>query len=159
MNAPVPQVRMDKSSDYTTVHGERMVGDPHHSVHYFQDRLPYDARGFLIPDHPDILGDENLKKRAEKLLKAASKQKRAAPGDAAVAGEEAEGDGDDKPVNLEVWARGEDDWPWQQVTNAIARKFARRVSNKRDALELLVTEKVIAPGDLSVANKKLLDAD
>ena len=161
MQTTAPQVRMDRSREYSTVHGERPTGDRHANVHYYQDKLPFDSRGVLLPDHPDVQEDEALKKRADKLVKAAAKAKSKAPGDSADADEQkVDGEVEEgSPVNLEVWARGEGDWPWLEVTQAIARRYSRRVSNKRDALELLVSENVIAPPDLSAAHKKLLDAD
>ena len=153
-----PYVRMDRSRDYSTVHGERLAGDRHADVHFFQEGLPFDSRGHLIADHPDVLGDETLKKKAEKLLKNAAKAKSKAPGDA-----DADDNGGDRdeavPVNLETWARGEVEWPWLEISQAIAKRFSKRISNKRDALELLIAEHVVSPSDLSAQNKKLLDAD
>jgi hypothetical protein len=150
-------VRMDRSRDYSTIHGERPAGDRYANVHFFQDKMPFDSRGVLLPDHPDVLENEELKKKVERLLKNAAKAKIAAPGDADADsnGEE----GEKIPVNLEAWARGESDWPWLEVTQAIARRYSRRVMNRRDALELLVSEKAVAAADLSPANKKLLEAD
>ena len=155
---PAVSVRMDRSRDYSTVHGERLPGDRHAMVHFYQDGLPFDSRGYLLPEHPDVTENDGLKKKAEKLLKNAAKVKAKAPGDDS-ADDNGAGDGEPIPVNLETWARGEGEWPWLEITQAIARRFSRRVSNKRDALELLIAEHVIAPADLSPGLKKLLDAD
>lgn len=147
-------VRMDRSRDFSTVHGERLPGDRHAKVFFYQDRLPFDAAGVLIHDHPDVLEDETLKERVALMQKRAAKRAKDAPGD-----EDADNNGEDgEPVtvNLVSWARGEEKFPWQDLSNAIARRFSKRVSNKRDALELLVEEHVVSVGQLAEPFKKLL---
>lgn len=158
------EVRMDKSRDYATVHGERTAGDPHATVHFTQNGLPFNAQGVLIPDHPDFEPESpkpsaraiKLREQAEKLMARAIKSARPkVEGDA----DEVDNDGDgadDGPANLETWAKGLTRVPWNEVTQAIANRFSKRVSNKRDAIDLLVQERVVARGDLSDEHRKLI---
>lgn len=159
------QVRMDKSRDHATVHGERIPGDPHAAVHFTQNGLPFDAQGILIIDHPVFEPDSEkpskhaiqLRERADKLMtKAIKSAKPKVEGEAADVDND-DGGTDDGPANLETWARGEAKVPWNEVTQAIAKRFSRRVSNKHDAIELLVEERVVSRGDLSDEHRKLLD--
>jgi hypothetical protein len=154
-----PVIRMDRSRAHGTVHGERVAGDPHAGVHFYQDGLPFNAQGELVADHPDITGDpakqmkvERLQAKALKLL--AKLKERASDED-----EEDDEDDEDKdqaPINLEAWARGEQELEWQMVTNAIAQRFGVRVKDKRGAVERLIEERVVAPADLSPKHRKLI---
>lgn len=161
----VPAVRMDKSRDFATVHGERVPGSPHANVHFYQNGLPFDSQGILIHDHDDFeLGKDKpsahalmIRARAENLIQKAAKRVKPAGESGVAAEDEIEEDGDKGPANLEQWARGEVRVPWPEVTQAIARRFSKRVSNKRDAIELLVVERVVAKGELSDEHRKLID--
>lgn len=147
-----PKVRMDRSRDYSTIHGERPAGDRHAAVHFYQDRLPFDSQGFLIVEHPDILDDPKLVDLVDRKLKKAAKAKIEAPGD------DPDASSDDSPtdVNLEAWARGEQQVTWQEVSNAIGKRFTRRVQSKAAAIEFLVTEKVVSYDNLSPEHQKLV---
>lgn len=152
------KVRMDRSRDYATVHGERAQGDLHAMVQFVQDGLPFDAQGFLIADHPDVTGNPKLSELAERKLKKAIKQAASAPGDDPSAPSiDPEGNDEDAgPLNLEAWARGEKKYPWQEISNAIAQRFTRRVQNKQAAIVFLVEEKVVEVGNLSDEHRKLV---
>jgi hypothetical protein len=166
-------VRMDRSRDHATVHGDRLPADVHVNVHFYQNGLPFNAAGILIADHPDIEADPKLQARVARLLEKAAKARAAAPGNDAddpddedrdeddrLDGDEGEGtDNDPEPVNLEAWARGEQEVPWQQVSDAIARRFSRRITGKRDALELLIENHVLSIGAVSKKHRKLLESD
>lgn len=150
-------VRLDKSRDHATVHGERSPGDPHHAVHFYQYGLPFNAHGILIDDHPEIEADPRKKAAMEKLMKKAAKVKQEAPGDDALDLLDGDEDSDDKPeLNLEMWARGEQKWRWQEVSDAIAARFSKRVSDKKGAIEVLLEERIIPIGALSAEHKKLV---
>ena len=160
-----PQVRvLDRSRSYSTVHGERPPGDPHAGVHFYQDGLPIDAQGFLVANHPDLQGDgkqaTKLREIAERKLRKGIKQAKrdeVSETDAPVEVDEDDGEiDDDQPVNLEAWARGEQRVVWGEVTQAIARRFSRRVASKKDAIEFLVAEHVVAADQLSAEHQKLL---
>lgn len=164
----VPAVRMDKSRDFATVHGERIPGSVHAAVHFYQNNLPFDSQGMLIHDHADFeLGALKpsahalmIRARAEKLMqKAAKRAKPAGEGGEVAPDGDGEEEGDKPPANLGQWARGEARVPWPEVTQAIARRFFKRVSNKRDAIELLVVERVVAKGELSDEHRKLIEAE
>lgn len=172
-----PQVRMDKSRDYATTHGERLPGDRDVDVHFTQDGLPFNAAGILLSEHPMMTAEtpagaklrRKVERRLEKLAKAkpiARASDTGAPADDdededrdddAVHDEEDEDDDGPPPVNLEAWAKGEEEVQWNEVTQAIARRYAKRVANKRDALELLIEERVVAVGALSVKHRKALE--
>lgn len=160
-----PTVRMDRSRDFATCHGERTPDSVHATLHFIQNGLPFDSEGILITDHAffEPMKDKPsknallLRERADKLVEKALKS--AQP---RVEGEPAtEGDADDGksdgPANLEAWARGEARVPWQEVSQAIARRFGRRVANKRDAIDLLLEERVVAKAHLSEEHRKLVD--
>lgn len=150
-----PTLRLDRSRDFSTVHGERMVGDSHVRVFFYQDGLPFDAGGSLVLD---IIEDAGLRAKAERKLKEAAKVSATAEAESvdAVVGKE-DGTADKGDVNLESWARGEVKYQWYLVSEAIVRRFARRVTNTADAINLLVEEGVIQPDALSPANRKHLD--
>ena len=111
----------------------------------------------MMPDHPDVTEHPELVKLAEQKLKKAAKAKAEAPGKESDAPSD-NGDGADDagPVNLTAWARGEGEWPWQEVSNAIGKRFNRRVPNKQAAIEFLVDEKIVALADLAPAFQKLV---
>lgn len=152
-------VRLDRSRDYSTIHGERRPDDPHHAVHFYQYGLPFDAHGELIADHPEIEADPRKKLAMEKLMKRAAKVKIEKPeGDAPgeLLDDDGEEDGDKPELNLVMWARGEQKWPWQQVSDAIAARFGKRVTDKKGAVEVLIEEQIIAAGALSNELRKLV---
>lgn len=163
--ATAPVVRMDRSRAFGTVMGERTPDSEHHALHFIQNGLPFDSEGVLITDHVFFEADKQhpsklalaLRERAEKLIQKASKS--AQPrieGEPAPDGEEIE-EKQEGPANLEAWARGEVRVEWQEVSQAIAKRFGRRVSKKQDAIELLLEEKVVAKANLSEEHRKLVD--
>lgn len=157
--APPPVIRMDRTRVYSTAHGERGPGDPWAQVHFMQNGLPFDAAGNLIHDHFSIKESPTLVKRVEKLAKEAMKRKQISPGDddADEDGEPQSDEDDDAPaLNLEAWARGEQDVLWQRVSDALTRRCGRRFTNKRDALEYMIAEGMVAMAGLSKANKAVL---
>lgn len=150
-------VRLDKTRDHSTIHGERRPGDPHHAVHFYQYGLPFDAHGILIADHPEIAADPRKQAVLEKLMKKAAKVKKEAPGDAEDLLDNGDEDSDDTPeLNLEMWARGEQKWQWQLVSDAIAARFGKRVTDKKGAVEVLVEERIVAVAALSAEFRKLV---
>lgn len=46
----LPEIRLDDSRPFSTVHGERNPGDPHYYVHFMQGGLPFGADKTLVPD-------------------------------------------------------------------------------------------------------------
>lgn len=162
-----PVVRMDRSRDFGTVTGERTPDSEHATLHFIQNGLPFDSEGILITDHAFFEPDKQspskravmLRERADKLMQSAAKQSRPrAEGEPEEIGGEA-GDETKGPVNLETWARGEARIPWQEVTQAIARRFSVRVANKQGAIELLLKERVVNMAELSDEHRKLVDGD
>lgn len=171
-------VRLDRSRVFSTVHGERAPDDRHAAVQFYQEGLPYDAEGFLIFDHADFepgKSDEEVSKavRAKRAL-ALKKSEKAAktykpPTNIETDGVEAdeedvdETDDDAGPsiddVNLTEWLMGKE-YVWHLVTQAIAGRYKKRVSNQADAVEFLVLEQRIVPRDQVCPKlKKLLPLD
>ena len=181
-----PQIRMDRSRPFATVHGDRGPGDPHAGVHFYQDGLPHDAQGFLIFDEHMYEGnDKDSRQRREKLqaklkkyLAAQAKRKTAAPtprdaeqldgddrdietksdqdGEESRSGEDDEED-DREPINLSAWCRGEQQVEWQEMTQHIARIYKKRVASVADAIPFLVSEGVCPPGEVAKKFKKYLN--
>lgn len=163
--ATAPVVRMDRSRAFGTVTGERTPDSVHHALHFIQNGLPFDSEGVMILDHTFFEKDKQhpsklalqLRDRAETLIQKAIKSaKPRVEGEPAPAGEDNE-EKQEGPANLEAWARGEASVPWQEVSQAIARRFGRRVSSKRDAIDLLLEERVVAKAHLSSEHLKLVD--
>jgi hypothetical protein len=162
-----PVIRMDKSRDFSTVHGDILPGDPDEHLRFVQDGLPFDSHGKLLINHHTIEKEERLQKKVEKLLLQAMKRQAANPGDADPEDrDEIEEDFDETfaeddddgvaPINLVDWAAGTAQYPWQDITNAIASRYAKRVMNKKGAIELLIEERVVSAGALSKAHRRLL---
>lgn len=159
-------IRMDRSRDFGTVHGDRPAGDPHARVHFYQGGLPFDAAGVLLKDHPEIEQDEKKQAKVLRLLAKAEKARAQAPGDDPDGedqdeDEDHDADEDDAPApfTLANWAAGRTDVPWQQVTDAITRKFSKRVQDKRSALEMLIAEGVVTMGALSAKHRAIVQSD
>ena len=153
-------VRVDRSRDFSTVHGEMRPDDPHYRVAFYQYGLPFDAHGILLADHPEIAADERKQQAVAKLMKRAAKVEKKAPGDAVdqlLSREDDEGEDNDKPeLNLVMWARGEQKWKWQEVSDAIAARFSKRVVDKKGAIEVLLEEKIVTRNDLSNEHNRLV---
>lgn len=160
-----PQVRLlDKSRSHATVHGERGPDDRDAGVHFVQDGLPLDAQGFLVEGHHSLQGETKqatkLREIAERKLKKAMKSKQRESQEPSEPGEEVsqdEDEDDDASINLEAWLRGEQRVEWNEISQTIAARYKRRVTSKKDAVEFLVAEKVIAVADLSREFKKFVD--
>lgn len=159
-------IRIDRSRDFSEVHGDRPPGDTHAKVFFYQDGLPFGADGKLVTNHPEIEESPRLKRMVERLSEKAAKKRRSAPGDfededeedrdLEASADEDENEDDGAPVSLEAWARGTMDYKWQDVSDAIAGRFSKRATNKKNALEILIEERVISMGALSNLHKRLV---
>lgn len=173
--APValPKVRMDKSRAYSTIHGDRVPGDPHCGVMYRQDGIPCDAEGYFIFDHPDMNkrgpeGDKLRKVAAKKIERQLKIDATKPPKPVRVASEDDDEDVDtesgDKegeelldPVSLDAWLRGEQEVEWNDVTQEIARRYKKRIAKMSDAVEFLVKEGVVPKAQLRKSFQKFVD--
>lgn len=154
---------MDRSRPHSTVHGERPPGDPHAGIHFYQDGLPYDAQEFFVEGHLDDANDKNGKLRAlvERRLRKLQGQTTAADAAAEVIEDDpplpgANKAGDDDDVNLVAWARGETQYLFGNVREAIRKRYSQVVKDQHGAVDCLIDEKVVTEDDLSAAFKKLL---
>lgn len=162
--AKVQTIRVDRTRDHATIHGERGPDDPYRAAFFQQDGLFFDASGALIPE----LVPEALKAKVEKKLrklnggKLPDETQQAAPAgenapegdDTGKDGEDETNDDDDNPlsdeVNLDSWLTGNTNYPWFAVAKAIRERFKKNVSSAADAvLFLVVDEKIVAPEDIA----------
>lgn len=167
--ASAPKLRMDRSKPFSTVHGERLPGDPHQNTHFFQDSMPFDASGHLIYD---AIEDPKIKAIADRKLK---KLPSAKPGNPGSADGDGDGDDDDGPdndaggdtkppaptspddVNLEAWLRGEMTYPWFAITKAVRSRHNANISKQADMVDFLIRDlKVIPEDQLSADLRQLL---
>lgn len=157
-------ITLNHSLDFATVHGDRSGEDRDYAICFMQDGLPFDAQERLVEKHPIVTGDpkaqakvEKLRRRAEKLL---DQQTRKAAGsdddEDADDDEESNIDSGEGPIDLKKWAMGATKYRWQLVSDAIVLKLGRRCTSKRDALETMIAEGIVQPGQLSSEHKLAL---
>ena len=159
-----PRLRMDRSKDFSTIHGERTPGDPHARVHFFQDGLPFDSQGFYLDGFLDDSSDPEGKLRAlvERRLRKLEGQPLPADADAEALDEQvakagAKGGAGQDDVNLEAWARGEAQYIFGEVRAAIKKRFGQVVKDQKVAIELLALDEKVVPEDqIAPAFKQLL---
>lgn len=165
-----PEIRLDESRDFSTIHGERNPEDPHYHVHAFQDGLPYDARGILVPDDgrstswTEALEREDgttkivrhqplytaamratLEKRMKKLM--GSKRVLARPAAAS-----SDNDGVEEPlefgadeVNLISWLKGEIEYMPNEVYAAVKKRYGVSYGRLREVVAELVDDQKLLP--------------
>lgn len=157
-------LKLDRSKrNISEVHGDRTPDDPHYRVCYWQDDLPFDARGELVPDDgkdkPWIGLVEGKPIEFFPLYTPLRRQKRDAKlarlksGKAALAAE-AEADAPaaakaepDDDINLEAWLRGEVDYEQFALLKAAKTRYSRNYTRLRDLVEDLVYDEKILPED------------
>jgi hypothetical protein len=170
MNAPTPVIRLDRSRDFSEIHGDRETTDPHYLVHYVQNGLPFGANELLVPDdgrteswkmsieredgttkvitmHPLYTKEmrETVKRRTEKL---ASKQRvLKKPTAQSIAPQDPEDELDEADlmfgpdeVNVMSWLRGEVDYEPNELYAACKKRFSRVFTSKREIIEELVID-------------------
>lgn len=152
-------IRLDRSKKFSTVHGDRTLDDPHGSVVYIQDSLPFDGDGILVPDDGktepwDMVHDgqrirhfplytlamrEKLKRKIERVTKGLPKDEVSEHDDDAIKEDAAE------DVNLESWLRGEVKYPPFMIYAACKKRFSKNYTRLRDVLDDLVLDEKIIP--------------
>ena len=178
------QLQLNRGREYSTIHGDRPVGDLHANVHFYQDGLPFDAQGNVVADHPDVTADtpaaKKLREVLDRKLKKLNKGKRVAGPDVTAAGAEGQPSSDDDhpiageaalsdadeddeaeddleaPIDLRKWLTGEQSVVWNDISQAIALKYKKRVGNKKDAVEFLMEQGICNPNVLAPEFKKLI---
>lgn len=173
--APMPKIKMDRSRSYGTVHGSIAPGQPYFGAAMIQDGLYFDAQGHLLIEHPDYEGDtpaheklrKVLAKKIERHMRDAGKRQATvnAEGgpdmprgideiddDDEVAAEE-----DLEPLNLTEWAAGRQQVEWNDITQAIAQRYKKRVASIADAIPFLVKEGMIQPDQVAKKYRRYLD--
>ena len=136
---------LDRSRDFGS------ITPPWNGAVFSQDGYFFDGQGQWIEElereyqHTEPRAPKKKGKKACKKAKAATEapangvdvvplpsEPDGAPGD--VSGDE---------INLAAWALQEEKYPWFNVTKAIRERFSVQVSNKADALDVLIREKVV----------------
>ena len=159
-----PRLRMDRSKDFSTIHGERTPDDPHARVHFYQDGLPFDSQGYYLTGFLDDSSDPDGRLRALVERRLRKLEGQTLPADADAEALDAEiakagakggaGQGDD--VNLESWARGEAQYIFGEVRTAIRKRFGQVVKDQKGAIELLAIDEKVVPEDQLAPAFKLL---
>jgi hypothetical protein len=172
-------IRMDKTRVFSEVHGDRQPGDPHYHVHYFQDTLPFDGAGILVPDDgknaPWLVSLEsddgkiiNVKhhplytdKMRELVQKRMDRLNKVKVGVASVVAEEeveeVEAKSDADEVNFEAWLRGEVDYETFILFPAWAKRSGKKHTKLRDLVDdLVLDEKIVQEEDVSPRLRGLL---
>lgn len=173
----LPRVRMDKSRSFSTIHGDRQPSDPMYGVSYRQDGIPCDAEGYFLFDHPDMRKPGKDGDKARKMAEKHIKRALAAPPKPvrkvetlldddddevdglkqSTAGDDDDDDGLLPAISLAAWLRGDQDAPWSDVSQEIARTYKRRVGKVEDAVAFLVKEGVCPKDELRAKFKKYAD--
>jgi hypothetical protein len=172
------KVSLDTTKLRSPVYGDRVPGDPHYQVHWWQDGLPFDIKGDLVPDDNRTgpwkgLNSENkevtyyplwtdqMRVKLNKKLERMSKVGR--PVDDEIdeihddTSEEAKREAAEA-VNLVAWLKGEIDYDPAQVFNAARHRYGRAF-NKISTLvnELVIDEKAIKEDEIRPSFKPFLE--
>jgi hypothetical protein len=105
---------------------------------------------------------KKLQALVEKKVKKASKNQIKEPVDGAdqpADGNDADDDDDeegDGQVNLEDWITGRDNYPWQDVSNAILARYSKRVTSQAEGVAFLVDEKLVPAEQVAKRYRKYL---
>lgn len=169
-------IRLDRTRPYSTVHGDRTQEDPMHGVFFFQNDLPFDANGNLMPipeemekvfKGPDVDGKETTyhplwtQARRDKLKTKQKRVKKAQDeADQEILNqEELEAPADPtEDVNLESWLLGEAQYPFYMLARATQQRFHVKVHTMRALVECLVMdEKIVLEPDVDPRLMRLLD--
>jgi len=165
-----PELRLDRSRDFSEAHGERSPQDPHYRVYYFQDKLPFGADELLVADDGKKdswtesveredgttkivrhwpLYDDKMRAILDKKLKKLSSQKRVVTKPQRA---EADDDGDDQQlmfgpdeVNLSAWLKGEIDYEPNEIFAAVKKRYSVQYSRLREVVIELVEDQNLVP--------------
>ena len=174
------EVRLDKSKQHSNVIGDRMPDDPHYNVHHWQDGLPFDVKGNLVPDdkkvgpwmsttadgkpvqHWPLWNDimrSRLEKKINRLTKAAADK--TVPQEDEVENPMAELEEREKSiadVNLESWLRGEVNYqPWQLFGAAKERFKTVYTATAQLVADAVLDHKIVNESEVCPSLRKLLD--
>jgi hypothetical protein len=171
------KIRLDKSRPSSAVSGDRLPDDPHYRVSRWQDDLPFDVEGELVPDDGrkqpwDALNSEGKKivhhplwtdrmrvalaRKLERMERAMSRSEEPeqptaeSPDEIKMAAA--------KEVNLEMWLRGEARYQSWAILMAACDRWKKRYADLGELVADAVMEKKVIPEeDLSPALRGYLD--
>ncbi|MCA1458097.1 hypothetical protein I6F35_33730 [Bradyrhizobium sp. BRP22] len=141
-----PRLKLDRSRDHATVHGE---GAPYA---FEQDGLPFDHHGYLaekfVPANKKALVDKKLKKLAK--LAEGEPVDEDKPDLTADVDDDDDADADASlEINLEAWLKDEVKYEPHLVFKEAKRRYNKVFSNYRDLAEFLVfDEQICGPEDV-----------
>ena len=164
-----PTLRLDRSKRFSTVHGDRTPDDPHYKVHYWQEGLPFDVNGILVPDDGKTQGwsgvdseskpvrflplySEDMRRKLEKKLSRLNKVARA-PEPEEVEADAADGTASPEvqaamagEVNFESWLLGEVAYePWMIFAAFKARYHINTHKMGEVVVNLVLDENLVRP--------------
>lgn len=171
------KIKLDRSKYFSTVVGDRLPDDPHYKVHFWQDDLPFDSQGELVPDdnrtgtwraktadQKDVehtpLWTEKMRGKVEKKLARLNKATVSIEDDEPV-NAESEDDARKKAaeeVNIGSFLRGEVNYQKWALFEAVRARYGKRYTSIETLVnELVLDEKVIPEEQLADRYKKHLD--
>lgn len=147
--------RLDRSRSFGEYH------PPENGTFFNQDGFDFDHEGHLVADRLTEAQKKQLAKKAPAAPKAEADSKPegqsdGSPEDTSQPNSPANPQaGDD--LNLEMWLRGEEDYPFSKVQAVVRSRFNVWKTARRDLVMFLVEEqKLVAVGDLSDEFKSLV---
>lgn len=167
-----PEIKLDRSKRFSTVHGDRTPNDPHYAVHFWQAGLPFDVNGNLVPDDSgkelvtDDTFDDGRVIRYKHLWNDAMRtlrDRRTArigklQADAEEAAELQEREDLTSDVNLEAWAKGEVQYLSAVLFNAAKARFGKHYTTQAQLLhDLIYEEELIREEEVPDNMRAMLD--
>jgi hypothetical protein len=147
--------------DWSECHGDRLPDDPHYHVHFFQDGLPFDAEGKLVPDDGKEGGWKGVgadgkpidyrplytqamrMKVMKKMTKHANGLQVSAPADDDLNEDVETREAASDEINLKSWLMGEIDVPFYMIVIAIKKRCSTAVASIPEAVRFLVMEEAV----------------
>lgn len=172
-----PVLRLDRSKQFATEHGDRQLDDPLHPVHFWQDGLPFDAGGVLVPDDGKKtqwqivieglpvtvkpLYDEKMRLKATRKLTRLKNKEKVEPEADELADDDEIAHARDlasDDVNLESWLRGQAEYEPFMIFAACRRRYSKNYTKLRDVVEdLVMDDKLVPESEVAGHLLRLLD--
>ena len=132
-----PSLRLDRSRDYATVHGDTPV-----AIFAMQDGLPFGPDEELVTS---ILTEEQKAIVERRLSKMKPKPKKDAGSDQAEAGGLLDVTGD--AINFVSWLKGLQRYPLKNLFEEARRRWSKNFTTVNDLIEFLVFDQQVASLD------------
>ena len=174
-----PTLRLDTSKKYSTVHGDRSPDDPNYHVCFYQDGLPFDSDGAVVPDdgktapwvinvmdgntlvqvkHHPLYNDEMRKKLARKMARF-TKGPADEPEPTTEVDDEESKEAASDDVNIISWLKGEAKYEPFLIYAAVKKRYSLNLHRIRDVVEALVLDqKLVAEESVDKRLMKMLNS-